>query len=226
MAYTITRLQLETRARRKANAVYDPSITADMLHDECNDLVSQAWKIVFGCDPDRLSTSTSLSVVAGTATYSLPADFMSIRRIDDDMGMPLEPSTNLELDRSTDATSSVPRYRLIGGGQSGSTERIELRPTPSVTATFTLYYVMAAPVLDDDADTLDCRFDEHVYIIAGLAAFIAERREEDSSVFRALQAAARSDIESVARKRDIGRAPTITDVRSMRSGYRRRYPLP
>lgn len=230
MAYTITRLQMITRARRKADAVGDDHLIAsdgtDLCIDECNDLVSQAWKIVFACDPDRLATSSSISVVAGTPTYALPADFMSLRRIDDDNGVPLEPAPNLELDRDTNSTSRAPRYRLIGGGQTGSTERLELRPTPNTTATFTLYYVATAPVLSTDGATYDCRFDEHTFVIAGLAAFIAERQETDSTPFRALQMQARRDIEAMARKRDSGRAPQITDVRTPMLDWRARYPRP
>jgi len=230
VAYTITRLQMITRARRKADAVGDDHLIAadgtDLLVDECNDLISKAWKIVFVCDPDRLTSSSSISVVSGTAQYALPADFMSLRRIDDNNGVPLEPAPLLELDRETNSTSSAPRYRLINGGQTGSTERLELRPTPNLTATFTLYYVTTAPVLATDGATLDCRFDEHEYVIAGLAAFIAERQETDSTPFRALQQAAKHDIEAMARKRDSGRAPQITDVRTARLDWRARYPRP
>jgi hypothetical protein len=226
MAYTITRLQIEDRARRKTDTVYDPNIQDQDLHDECNDLVAQAWQIVFAVDPDRLTTSTNISVVSGTATYTLPSDFMSLRRLDDDQGVALEPAPLLELDRETNSTSRAPRYRLMGGGQTGSTERIELRPTPNVSATFVLTYVATAPTLAADGSTLDCRFGEHVFIIAGLAGFIAERQESDSSPFRAAQMQARRDIEAMARKRDSGRAPQITDVRTPRLDWRARYPRP
>lgn len=228
MAYTITRAELIARALRKTDTESDANVTEDTLplEDECNDLISQAWKIVFGCDPDRLATSSPISVVSGTSSYALPADFMSLRRVDDDQGFPLEPAPNLELDREQTSSSRSPRYRLIGGGQTGSSERIELRPTPNVTATFTLYYVATAPVLTDDTDELDCRFDEHVFITNGLAAFIAERQQRDSTPYRALQLQARRDIEAMARKRDSGRAPQITDVRTQQLDYRARYPRP
>lgn len=225
MAYAITRLQIVTRARRKTETENDPNIDDDALVDELNDLVSQAWKIVFTADPDRFTTAVALPVTNGTTEYALPADFMSLRRINDENGWPLEPAPLLELDMETDGGSSLPRYRLVGGGQTGSTERLRLFPSPPTT-NYELWYVVAAPVLSTDGAQYDCRFDEHIYVIAGLAGFICERQDRDSTPHRAAQMQARRDLEAMARKRDAGRAPQITDVRSMQNDWRSRYSRP
>lgn len=224
MAYTITRLQIETRARRKSDTENDPNIDDEALHDECNDLISQAWKIVFVCDPDRLALTTTIATTSGTTDYALPADFMSLRRVNDENGAPLEPAPLLELDMETNGGSASPFYRLIGGGQSGASERLSLWPAPPTT-TYTLIYVATAPVLATDGATYDCRFDEHAFVIAGLAGWICERQDRDSTPHRAAQMQARRDIEAMARKRDSGRAPQITDVRTG-CEYRSRYPRP
>lgn len=227
MAYTLTRLQLTDRARRKTDTVNDPNIDADALVDEVNDLVSQAWKIVFACDPDRFTVSATLSVVNGTNIYDLPADFMSLRRVNDDRGTFLDGSTMGDLNMGIDSSgSSSPSYRLIGGGQAGATESIEFWPSPGNNADYTIWYVAAAPVLSTDGALYDCRFDEHVFVITGLAGFICERQDRDSTPFRAAQVQARRDIEAMARKRDISRAPQITDSRGNRMWPFRRFPLP
>lgn len=229
MPSTITRLQMETRARRKSDTVDDAHIEDDHLHDECNDLIAQVWREILVVDPDRLVTMTTLSTTAGTFAYTLPSDFMSIRRldwVDGTQRRTIEPAPMLELDMSSAGNGNQGDvvYRLIGGGQSGTTERIHLRPDPGTT-TYELWYAIAPPVLSTDGATLDCRFGEHAYVIAGLAAFCMERQQDDSSPFRREQGAALEHVRTMARRRDVGRAKKITDVRSMRDGIRR-YPRP
>lgn len=227
MPATLTRLQITTRARRKADAVNDAHIEEDMLNDECNDLISVICKEVFAVDPDRYTTTVSASLT-GVEEYTLPAGFMSIRRLDWVQGTThqmIEPAPLLELDMSGENNNGRPCYRLIGGGQTGSTERLHIRPDPA-TGTYTLWYVATAPSLTSDGATFDCRFDEHRFVIAGLAAFIAERQQVDPSPFRAEQAFALEHVRTMARKRDSGRARQITDVRSQRFDWRYRYPRP
>lgn len=230
MAYTITRLQMENRARRKTDTVGDANVIDDELHDECNDLISMAWKTVMVEDPDRIVAMTTISTTAGTQTYTLPADFMGLRRVDavdGDQRTMIEPAPLLELDMS-DLSSGNEwglRYRLIGGGQTGSTERLHLRPDPG-TRTYEVWYTTAAPVLSTDGAALDCRFDEHRFVIAGLARWISVRQGlPDIAAHEAEMIAAQEHIRVMAKRRDAGRAKQITDVRSQRSSVRR-YPRP
>ena len=228
MPYTVTRLQMENRALRKADAVEDDHTNYDatILHDELNDLVAEAHRIVLSVDADRHTTSTTVSTTAGTFVYALPADFMSLRRLNDPDGNMIEPAPLLEMAFGDAATSGGPvYYRLVGGGQTGSTERLHLRPDPG-TGSWELWYIIAPPVLSTDGATYDCRFGEHRYVIAGLAAFIAEREEGDSAPFRAEQARAEQHIREMAKRRDASRARQITDVRSQRSSWFVRYPRP
>src|SRR5690242_13296949 len=190
MPATLTRLQLRDRARRKADAVNDAHVSDTMLDDEMNDLISVISKEVFVVDPDRFTVGAS-TALTGIEEYTLPANFMSIRRLDWVQGTThtlIEPAPLLEMDMS-DENGCYPRYRIIGGGQTGSLERLHIRPDPG-TGSYEMWYVTTAPTLTSDIATYDCRFDEHRFVIAGLAAFIAERQQTDSMPFRAEQGAA------------------------------------
>lgn len=227
MPYTLTRLQIETRARRKADAVSDPHISDTELHDECNDLISYAQKLVLAEDADRFTTSTTIAATTGTYIYAVPADFQSLRRLNDPDGIMVEPAPMLELAFGDEAASGgVTRYRLVGGGVTGSNERLHLRPGP-VTGNYELWYVTTAPTLGADGSTYDCRFDEHVFVIAGLALFIALKQQStDIPYFMAERERAEAHVREMAKKRDHSRAKQITDVVSQRSDWRPRYPRP
>lgn len=231
MAYLITRLQMKNSARRKADAVDDDHLVdgaTDYLDEECNELIADIWREILVVDPDRLVEVTTIATTSGTQMYALPNNFMSLRRLDLVEGSSrtmIEPAPMLELDMD-DLTGGPtdPRYRLVGGGQTGSGERLHIRPDPG-TATYELWYCVAPPVLTADGNTLDSRFGEHKFVIAGLAAFIKERQDDESAPFRVAQERAREHVRTMARRRDAGRAKQITDVRSQRDG-RRNYPRP
>lgn len=226
MAYTLTRLQLVTRGRRKADAVGDNHVTDTELNDEVNDLISRIWKEVFAVDRDRVAAVTSITLT-GAEEYTLPAAFMSLIRADWVSGsqhVMLEPTTFAEMDLSDQAGAAC-YYRLVGGGQTGSTERLHIRPDPG-TGTIELWYATTAPVLSADGDTYDCRFDEHRYVIAGLARFIAVKQETDPTPHEAEMLDALEHVRTLARRRDAGRAKQIADVRSLNLGWRERLPDP
>jgi hypothetical protein len=227
MAYTITRLQMKNSARRKADGVNDDHLidddgVTDYLDEECNELIAEIWHEILVVDPDRLVDVTTIATTAGTQMYAVPATFMSLRRLDRVDGTR---RTMIELDMDdVSGSGNECRYRLVGGGQTGSGERLHLRPDPG-TGSYELWYCVAPPVLTADANTFDSRFGEHKFVIAGLAAFIKERQDDDSTPFRILQERARQHVQTMARRRDAGRAKQITDVRSQRDG-RTNYPRP
>ncbi len=226
MAYVITRRQILDRARRKAEAEFDPNIEDEHLVDELNDLVSEIHHEVFVVDPDRTLARTTLNTTSGTTSYALPENFQSIRRLDRVEGSErymVEPAPLLEMEMGSGAREEVV-YRLVGSGQAGDGDELELRPDPG-SGTYELWYTTTAPVLDTDNDELDCRFDEHRYVIAGLASWICERQQRDATTHRAEQAVQLDRVRTMARRRDAGRAKQITDVRTGRD-VRRTYPRP
>jgi hypothetical protein len=224
-----TRLQIKTRARYLADATNDLNIAEADLNEALDDLASDLHAIVFMRDPDRFIAFDTITTTTGTNAYPLPADFMSIRRIDwvnGDHRMPLlDAAALLEMDfsQNTGTGDGACQYRTMGSGLDGSGARIYLTPDPG-DETYELWYVTNPLLMTADDDTIDVVACWHKYIVQGLAAEIRERQETDSSPHRREQALARTDIEAQANKRDSGRPKRPTDVRWGTNTWRRRVP--
>ena len=220
-----TLLQLRTGARQLADCVGDANIPDAMVTDWVNDEIADLWEEVFAADPDRYVTVVTIATTSGDRSYDLPDDFMSIRRVDwlnGDARIPIEPAPLLELNTSTDTGGTSPglvQYRVMGGGLDGSGTQLWLLPDPG-TSTYEVWYVTAPALLAADGDELDGVAGWERFVMYGAAAKMLERQERDAMPFRAEKERARKSIQTMARRRDSGRAKKITDIRTMRGSWR------
>src|SRR5688500_500539 len=81
MARTRTRAQIMASARALADQVGITRNTDAVLAYQINQLIAQLWGMLVAVDPDRFLVATTISTTAGTKSYTLPAAFMSMRRV-------------------------------------------------------------------------------------------------------------------------------------------------
>ena len=83
MARTVTRAQLRTRARQKANMENATAFWPDAdVNERIDTRTCELWDmLVAAAPPDYYSSSQTVSVVAGTIAYALAADFMDAQEV-------------------------------------------------------------------------------------------------------------------------------------------------
>lgn len=134
------------------------------------------------------SFSTSISVVAGTATYNLPADLIRLHRIEfDPTGStqiyPVKITTFEEIDSvwgiNQASQASYPSYAVIWGYPGGAaTLTIQLFPVPSQPGNLKLYYYRVPVLMVNGSDTPEIPggWDD---ILVHYAEYRAKRKAKD-----------------------------------------------
>lgn len=190
MSRTVTRANLRTRSSQLANVENDGSFTTTELDSLINLHVPAVHDLLVAAG-QYIAASTTVSVVANTIVYALPADFLSLENVwvheSDDYRRPLDPIQDRQ--------------------------RQHFR-APTQACTVTLEYCPAAPVFDDDVDTFDGvdGFDE--LVSARVARDILVKREGDVSAVMAIIAATEKRVRSVSTQRHRGGPKMIVDVES------------
>lgn len=125
--------------------------------------------------PDYFYTTGSLSIVAGTHTYNLPADFARSLKIEDGQDNPLEKVNPLDEEKpdgwffaGSVITAGV-RY-----------ERIRLQPTPDAAQTLTLSYFKLPESITASATSVpDWPDGTHELLVIEVLLRWMEEQEED-----------------------------------------------
>lgn len=233
MPTTRTFLQLRTGVLRRTNCESDPNAT-DVVADVVNAAIRKMWSYKVEANASLLTVATpqNITATAGTQSYTLPAGFGHLVRLDrvegTDRVQILEAPMMLEADFSRPGSggTDLVQYRVIGGGVDGSAARLYLMPDPG-TYTYELWYVQSPQSLSADGDTLDVTYGEEDYVEARAAAELCERQERPSDVHRRLEFEALQCCKRLWRTRDKGRLNRVIDVRTQaRLAGRRRYPRP
>jgi hypothetical protein len=118
-----------------------------------NDEHARLYAMYVAAEPDRYRTEATITALAATSAYALPADWLATVAIDYASG-----NTRTELDR-------LPEHdRNVYVGQTGTSKafrvigtNVVLYPTPNVGETYTHIYIPTAPVLSSVATSIDCR---------------------------------------------------------------------
>ena len=219
MSLTQTQSQLLASVRQYSDT---GGTNSTQRHPDANvkDYINRALgslhrKLTEALPDQRFLSSTTVTTSAGTATYSLPADFDFLISVDLTANgvkawllgfeMPERPALT---DPSASYTGIPFTYRIRGAN-------IEYLPTPSAAYTSTLWYVPAASQLASTSDTYDTisRLDD--YIVAYATKFIATKDKNWDLVgeCRATCTELEGDIRSLARSRDRNSPPRIVDER-------------
>ncbi len=160
-------------------------LTPTVLNEFVNDALYEGHDIITGKWADYFTTSTTINIVAGTQTYSLPTDFSKLRRV----WLLVDTTTSkyrrclaVDLDAiheytGVTGTDQYYRYALIG-------QQLYLLPTPgtSLTAGIKLWYIPEQAELVNDADTasFDNRIEYKLILAIGWRD-ILDRQELDPS---------------------------------------------
>lgn len=215
MARTRTRLQLRDAARREADMVSSTFVTDTMANDWIDTEVAALWDLLVEAAPERYALTTTISTTTGTRAYNVPADFYKPLAVDRQWGadwIACEPWQIAERNDYGNGHATIPAYRIIGGGLTGSTAQVYFEPDPG-TATYRLLYVQAPQLLTADGSTLDGVAGWDDYVVLGVAIRMKEKEESDYSGLMARRAQLEARIKRMARGRSSGRAARINDVR-------------
>jgi hypothetical protein len=228
MALTQTRLQVRDNVRRTtdtrgANALVRHPDTD--LNEYINRGYAALYRKLTVVVPDQrfLSTST-ISTVSGTTTYSLPADFDHLISIDMLANGVLSWLTSFEMpDRpglasaSASGTGIPTTYRLRGSN-------IEVLPTPASVYTITLWYVPNTAQFTADNNTFDTivRLDDYVISYASLQVAVRDKNWPLVGECRTAMAELDPELEAIARSRDKNSPSRIVDEQAGQFRRRRR----
>jgi hypothetical protein len=174
----MNRSALRTRVRALTNI----NSTALLSDVQVNDVLNEVHLEVCGSFQwPFLADSTAVSVVAGDATYALPADCKAVSRVSRSTGTieprQLQAISLFDADVLPDSSSNWPRYYTVEGST------LTLYPEPAANETLTVRYQAAAEALDADGD--EPPFDEEfhpLYAYATAARLLAERGAPASKV--------------------------------------------
>jgi hypothetical protein len=217
MALTQTLAQLRTNVRRMADAGGTTALQrhpdAD-LNDYVNRGIAALRRELDVAIPDqRFLASSTVTTVAGTTTYSLPADFNHLVSIDiladgtKTWLLPYELHERASLTSPDINSSGVPlAYRLMGGN-------VELLPAPQGVYTVTLWYVADPSTLSLDASTFDTitRLDDYVIAYAAKLVAMKDKNWDLLGACDGLMDRMREDVQFIARSRDRNSPSRIVD---------------
>jgi len=210
------------RTRSLTDLISDVRLRTDMVNstfvsdaeitEYINQELAELWgHIVQSSGQPHYRSSTSVSVVAGTAFYPLPSDFWQVQGVEatiDGIIVTIRPFMAAE-HAAMQRQARYPyanriRYRVQAGN-------IEFQPT---TDTFpaTLFYTPSCPRLVSGGDTFDGFNGYEVAAIYGACAILQSKEETDPSFYEGRKAAIYRQIDSLAAQRDASEPERVQDV--------------
>jgi hypothetical protein len=198
MARNVTRLQLRTRARQRADVENDSFVSDTEINDLINVYLAELWDILIAASPpDYYSSTWTFATTPGTVSYAVPGDFLALVA-----AYVVESGVKIPLDAVGD---------------------LDLTPlqAPTTAATVEVRYVPAPPTLSTDSDpttgTLDgvSGWDQLVTCWVARAVLVKDKR--DTSQIDAEIAHLEQRIRSNAPRRHAGMPRSVQDVESIGS---------
>lgn len=213
---TVTLGQLKTQSRQRADMENSTFISDAELTSLINSSAAELYDLLIGVYEDYKISSSTVSVVANTDTYTLPADFYKLRGVDlvlDSLGnaVTLKPFNFSE----RNAYMFTPTWNVVGLAylryhMQGNS--IRFVPVPNTTASVKLWYIPAITRLVIDADTLDGVNGFEEYVIVDAAIKMRVKEESDVQELMAAKMGLKQRIESMAAARDAGQPETVSDI--------------
>ncbi len=216
MARTRSLGDLISDVRLRTNLETSTFVTDDEIREWLNqELAEVHMHLVTAEGQPHFRTQYNISVVNGTALYSLPSDFYRLQRLValvDGRYYDLEPF--MEGERAQLLNSQIYSYIARAGGmpmyrvQAGNLEILPAVRTYSAQ----LFYIQRSPRLDAFWDTVDGFDGYEVAAINGACAIAARKEESDPSQFIEQKLATLRLIDAMADKRDASHPERVTDV--------------
>lgn len=196
MARTVTLANLRTWARQLSSTESDPNITDAELTALANRHLTEVYDVLVDAGPpEYYAASTTVTTVAGTTVYALPADFRTLLDV-----YAQESSTQLRL------------LHPMGNGM-----RAAYR-SPTGAWSFTVEYIPTATALVSAGDTFDGVSGWEELIANLMARDVMVKQEADPSVVLATIGAQHARITARARSRDRGHPRYTSDLDAQTAG--------
>lgn len=228
MARTSTLAALRTSAYRRADQEnLTERFPETEVTDYINEGIAELWDMLVSANGNAYyGKSSTISLVANTGSYSLPADFYKFHKL-----IYNGPGTNtkIELQRLAEETenelltetSQWPMYYRVRASS------LDIFPTPRFAGTCTLYYVPCATKLVNVGDTFDGinGWEEYVVCYAARRMAIKDADFELANMIYQDMNRQIQRIERMSADRDRGNPQRIKDVRGAlpdRAIHRRR----
>jgi len=230
MARPVTLSQLRLRARQQADMEFSKLSDDPEVDQYINDSAAEYYDLVVAQDPDYFLNPTpfAISLVAGTDTYGLPADFYKLRGVDTQLSATANQWVTLEpfnwkqrnlynwapVNWNILGVANV-KYHLIG--ETNGVDQIKFIPPSLTSQSVRVWYVPACPTLVAETDSINGVNGWDEYIVVDAAIKLLQKEESDTSVLMARKAALLERINAMASGRDSGTAPTTVDKFSANS---------
>lgn len=218
---TFTLLELRDQIRQRADIVRSQHQTDAEINGYINASIRELRDLLiqkFG--EDYFASTSNITTVANTDTYTLPSDFFKL------LGVDLQVATNefitlkpfMFSERNQYNTnilrgaygSQYTRYRIQGNS-------IILRPIPTSTVTIKLWYVPMFTTLGSDSDTWDGFNGWEEYVVVDGTIKAKAKEESDIQIEAAQKSALVKRVEEAAGNRDAGLSFRVADVRGIDS---------
>lgn len=216
MARTATLLELRTQARQRADMVNSQFVSDAELTSYINASYTELYDLLIAQYEDYHATSSNISIVAGTNTYSLPSDFYKLLGVDlvvDAQGnaVTLKPFVFAE----RNAYVFTPTWNMVGLAYLRYhiiDDSIRFMPVPTTTQTVKLWYVPALTKLSGDSDTVDGVSGWEEYIVVDAVIKMLQKEESDAQTFMLQKEQLKKRIEKMAANRDPGSPMRVSDT--------------
>ena len=218
----ITDVRIACHIEGEVNA-YPNSVILELLNQAGADLYDQ---LVAVRGADFYEKTTTISVVANTASYNVPNDFYQVLSLE----IPLNSSHTIQLRRMsreerpllestgpyTAFSAGVPYAYMLHGANAvnGVGQTIELQPTPHSAANAVLYYVPAPERMANENSTWDGIAGWERYMVDWTCIKIGERERDPElvSMKRASLNEMKDRIKTLAIGRDALEPARVRDV--------------
>lgn len=213
MARLTTWGAIKTAALQLADEVNSGFFTTAMLDGWLNDSVGELYAMLVEADPDTYTATDSVATTSGTTLYNLASNFWKCRGVDVDLNgsTVVVPSFSwLERDRFYRAVN-YQQYLNPGVAYCIRGNSILFLPDP-LDRTYTVHYIPAPDIYDNDADTLDGFAGFEAWLKYDLAIKICMRAETDPSIAVMERNRIGERIKKLGRDRDKAEAPRTSDT--------------
>lgn len=205
--------QIRTKIRQRTNKEKSQFVTDTEIDGLMEESLANLHSLLVLQNENYKISSTTITTVAGTADYALPADFFKLRGVDAlDSTYGSYPLKQLNWeDRHISTTIYPGNINLIG--YTFYNNNLRLLPTPQDVKNITVYYIPAAPVYVSDATTIDGVNGWETYIVYDVASTILMKEEKDPSGMLAKKAQALINIKQQISNRDYENPVTVADTK-------------
>jgi len=190
-------------------------VSKTALREEINQSIAELYDLVVQADQGYYESTDTITVVSGTASYSLPTDYyktigVDVQRSDGSTWINLRRYNHTERNKYSNYGGGINRewteYRVRGGN-------IVFTPSPTWSGSARHFYIPTPTKLTDDGDTFDgvAGWDDYV-VYDCLVKFVGGKEEGDAAVWQSLFDKAQNRIEQMSRTRDFGEPSTIRDL--------------